>query len=289
MIHVLVNPVAGSGHAVKVEKQVVDELKRRGIAYTLSRTLKPGHAKELAQQISAQEIQKLLCIGGDGTMYEAAQGLYGTNTALGPIPAGTGNDFAASLGIAKDPLKALDQLLMATPSTMDLGQAGEQKFLNICGVGFDVEVLRHAFVYKKRLRGMMPYFLGILRALFSYKPVEVDLLLDGKHISQRVLMMAVANGRFFGGGMCIAPEAKVNDGLLDVVIIDAISAFRVPFYLGKFLSGKILTLSFVKCHTCHEVQIRMPHFMMEVDGEVAPSGPVMFTIAQQKLWVLRPH
>ena len=144
MIYAICNPTAGNGRAKKIAGQVLAWLKERGIPCQLQYTQAPGHATTLAAEARKAQAETVLAIGGDGTATEVARGLLGGSSALGIIPAGTGNDFVKAIGIPKNPREALDYVLSHPPRKTDVGECNGRMFLNVIGAGFDVSVLEYA-------------------------------------------------------------------------------------------------------------------------------------------------
>ena len=157
MLTFIVNPTAGSGHALKIEAQIRTELDKRGVQAVFLRTEAPGHATQLARQAAARaDCTGVVAVGGDGTCYEVACGLMDTQMPFGIIPAGTGNDFIKTVGIPKPPLAALDMVLKGKARPVDVGRMNDQLFLNVSGTGFDVTVLDFTLTAKKYVKGILP-------------------------------------------------------------------------------------------------------------------------------------
>ena len=181
LLTLIVNPTAGNGYALKMEEPIRQELEKRGVAHTILRTEYPGHATVLARR-AAQEADctGVVSVGGDGTAFEVACGLMGTDAPLGVIPAGTGNDFVKTVGIPRKPMAALEKILSGAPRPVDVGSMNDRLFLNVCGTGFDVTVLDYTVEAKKYVRGILPYLVGLVRAIAHYKPVHVRMEADGQ-------------------------------------------------------------------------------------------------------------
>ncbi len=284
MIDVIINPVAGNGLAIRIGEKVMETLKSRGVACEAFYTAAPGHATVLAKESAGRGAQTVLAVGGDGTAYEVASGLYHTKTALGLIPAGTGNDFIKSIGAPKDPLRALEFILSHAPRPVDMGQMNDQLFLNVCGTGFDVSVLEYTIKAKKLVRGMLPYLYGVVRTIFSFRPVRMRIVIDDETaLEGTFLQCSVANGRYFGGGIAISPTAEVDDGLLDVVVLRSIPNWKMFLYLPGLVLGKVDTFSITSHYRCKKVQIDAPGMRLNVDGEILPISTVSFSPAKDAL------
>ena len=286
MIDVIINPIAGNGLAKRIGEKVMEALKSRSIACQVYFTNAPGHATVLAQESSRRGVETVLAVGGDGTAYEVASGLYHTKTALGLIPAGTGNDFIKSIGIPKDPMLALEHILAHAPRPVDMGRMNDQLFLNVCGTGFDVTVLEYTLKAKKLVRGMLPYLYGVIRTIFSFKPVHMRIVIDNEAtLEGSYLQCSVANGRYFGGGIAISPTSQVDDGLLDVVVLRSIPNWKMFFYLPGLVLGKVDTFPITSHYRCSQVQIDAPGMRLNVDGEILPISKVSFSPVKDALLV----
>ena len=285
MLYVLINPSAGSGLASRAGKEVAQWLSQRGTACKIFYTKGAQHATELAQNAALQNAETVLVVGGDGTVCEAARGLLGTDTALGIIPSGTGNDMARLLKVPKNPIEAVKFALSHPPHAIDAGKVNDALFINVCGTGFDVCVLEHSIAAKKYMRGMLPYLWGVLCALFTFRPLDVTFEVDGGEIQNKSLMiLAVANGRFLGGGINVAPSASPNDGLLDLITVDALPRYKIPFQLPKLLTGRIMKIPGAQHVLCKNVSVRKP-LRLNLDGELEQKSTSNFSVVPNALYV----
>ena len=284
MLTFIVNPAAGNGYALKIEQQVKAEMDRRGLACQFVHTEKPGHATELARgAASADGCTGVIAIGGDGTAYEVACGLMKSGVPMGIIPAGTGNDFIKTVRIPKRPMEALEFILTHDPRPVDVGGLNERLFLNVCGTGFDVTVLDYTLAAKKYCRGLLPYLIGLIRGIAHYKPVYVRFTVDGHTEEREVLICSIANGRYFGGGIAICPEATADDGLLDIVIAEHQPRWKLPFLVPSLLMGRIDKFSFTTHKRCKTVELYSKGMRLNADGEVSEVDEAKFSVLQGAL------
>ncbi len=284
----ILNPVAGNGYALETMSRIEAVLKERGIPFRVCRTERPGHAAELARALSRDpEVRAVVSVGGDGTSFEVAGGLAGSACPLGIIPAGTGNDFIKSAGIPKDPLAALEVILRRRCAPVDLGILNDRCFLNVCGTGFDVTVLDYAESLKSRFRGLMPYFLGLLKAVAHYRPVHLCLEADGLREEGDYLICSVANGRFIGGGIPICPAAQVDDGLLDLVLVRNVPRYRIPLYLPGLMMGKILSFRIARHLRVRSVSFVGRGLRVNADGEIFPMDEARFSLRAGSVNLIR--
>ncbi len=284
MLTFIVNPAAGNGYSLKIEQMLQAEMSRLGKPCRFVHTDAPGHATRLAQEaIMDTDCSGVIAVGGDGTSFEVACGLMNTGVPLGIIPAGTGNDFIKTVGIPKKPMAALACILTRKPRPVDVGGLNDRLFLNVCGTGFDVTVLDYTLAAKKYFRGILPYLIGLVRGIAHYEPVHVRFTADGKAEERDVLICSVANGRFFGGGIPICPDAAADDGFLDLVVVENKPRWMIPFYLPSLLMGRVLKFPFTTHRRCKNVEIVSTNMRLNADGEVFHIDAAKFTILQGSL------
>lgn len=284
MYTLIVNPTGGSGRGLKAIPVIEEEMRRRDIPYRILQTERSGHATELAKEAAAdRDCQGVIAVGGDGTAYEVACGLLDSEVPMGIIPAGTGNDFIKAIGTPKDVKKALDFILTHPARPVDIGQMNDRMFLNVSGTGFDVAVLENMEDAKKVFHGMLPYLIGIVRAIFRYQPVHVAWTVDGESCEKDVLLCAVTNGRYIGGGIPICPVAEPDDGLLDLIVVDNKPRWMIPFYLPGLLMGRVLRFPFTRHLRCREVTMASSGMHLNVDGEVQLVDQVKFSVLPGRL------
>ena len=288
MIYVICNPTAGNGRGKKTGLRIEEMLKKLGKAYRLLWTERPGHASVLAREAAQAGAETVLAVGGDGTAFETAQGLLGTDTALGIIPAGTGNDFIKTLGTPKKPEEALEFVLSHTPLKTDAATINGRMFLNEVGAGFDVSVLDWAAKAKKYCRGLLPYLYGVIKTLFRFRSIPITLAVDGGGEETRdAFVVGVANGGIIGGGIPIAPEAKADDGLLDVVLIDKVEKRHLLARLAGLMRGRVLTFPETHFVRAKNVTFSAPNMRVNIDGEIVAMPQAQVCILPGALWVYR--
>ena len=279
----IVNPAAGSGRAGKAIPMIEAAMRERNLEFSILLTERPGHATDLARQAAEKGCQSVIAVGGDGTAYEVACGLMDSGVPLGIIPVGTGNDFIKTVGIPKDAGKALDFILSHQARPVDVGRLNDRLFLNVSGTGFDVQVLECMEAAKKVCHGIWPYLIGIVRGIFRYRAVHVEWSVDGTTKEQDVLLCAVANGRFIGGGIPICPIAEPDDGLLDLIVVEHKPRWMIPFYLPGLLMGKVLTFPFTTHQRCQSVTMKSAGMHLNIDGEVQAMDEVSFSVMPGRL------
>lgn len=275
MIVAICNPTAGNGRGRKVGLRAEQKLKEKDLPCRLVFTEAPGHATRLSEEACREGADTVLAIGGDGTALEVARGMLHAETALGIIPAGTGNDFVKTLGVPKDPDKALDYVLSHPPKKTDVGEINGRLFLNEIGTGFDVSVLDYAARAKKYCRGLLPYLYGVMQTLFRFHSIPITYAVDGgESVTRDAFVVGVANGGMIGGGIPIAPEARADDGLLDVVVVGKIKGKHLLKRLAGLMKGKILSFPETTFCRASRVTFSAPHMRVNVDGEITAEKTV---------------
>ena len=284
----IVNPTAGTGYAMKAMNQLEEFLRQKDIEYKVFQTERPGHATTIAADLAGrEEVCAVVAVGGDGTAGEVAAGLCETGKPMGIIPAGTGNDFIKSAGIPNDPQKAFDLLMTRKPADTDTGTVNGQFFLNVCGTGFDVTVLDYAESEKEKYRGLTPYFLGLLKAIFHYRSVKLKVAADGITEEGRYLVCSIANGRYIGGGIPICPVANPADGQLDLVLIRHRARWQIPFYLPGLMLSRDLKFRITKHQKVSQVLIEGENLRINIDGDIKSMDKADFCIKPASLRLIR--
>lgn len=283
MYHFIVNPNSRSGLGQSIWKQIEPTLKQKNINYEAHFTKYQGHATKIAAQITAsKEPVTLVVLGGDGTINEVVGGICSLSlVTLGYIPTGSSNDFARGFGLSKEPLKALEQILHPTKTVpMDVGlltyKNKARRFCVSCGIGFDAAVCHEAVVSRLKILfnklglGKLTYLGIALRQLSLSRKCNAVIMLDNdKEIHfTNVLFVAIMNHRFEGGGFMFAPDAKTDDGLLDICVIADMPIMKILFCLPTAFSGHHRMFKGVHSYTCNEAHIHtdLP-LAVHTDGE----------------------
>lgn len=235
MLSLIVNPSSGGGRAMRALPAVRTALGRHGLEHHVELTVDLAHARALARDaIAAGEMP--VAFGGDGLVAAVADAVRGADAVIGVLPGGRGNDFARCLGLPLDPAAAAAVLADGAAKPIDMGTAGDHAFLGIATCGFDSEANRIANS-ARLIRGRFVYTYGGLRALASWKPASFKLRVDGVEHALYGYTVAVANAGMQGGGMRLAPQASLEDGAFDVVMIADLPKTRFLRLLPTVFSG----------------------------------------------------
>ena len=264
MLYIIANAKSGNGRCAKVMKKVRAYCEKADVPLSFLVTERVGHASELAGSITLHEGDKLAVLGGDGTFHEVMQGLHDpAATPLGFIPAGRGNDFIRSAGVPKDPIKALKAIINGKLRNLDYIEVGGKRCLNIAGTGLDVDVLERTMNAKNKFT----YLKSLIQCLRSFESTHVTLKTGGESHEFDCVMVGVCNGKYFGGNMCLAPLAEVDDGKLEVIVITMPENGKIMRILPKFVRGKHMDMPITKRFICEEVNIGTEK-PVEIDGEI---------------------
>lgn len=216
----VVNPTAGDGKAGRIWTKLEEVLHQTGQPYRVYFTRKAGDGTGLAARASDQGAELIAAVGGDGTLKEVLNGIDLEKNIFGMIPAGTGNGFVRSLSIPLKWEKALQGLSRWEPRRIDIGRANNDLFLNSAGVGLDGAVARAASAKYKGLKGYPAYAFALFDQAAAFSRFQCKVKCNGLYFEDdRALVVLVANGRYYGGKLCIAPHASLDDGYLDLILI----------------------------------------------------------------------
>ena len=270
----IVNPVAGGGRPARALPGVQAELRARGLEYRFEYTKSLAHAGELAVEAAAAG-EVAVAFGGDGLISAVAGALQGSDAVVGVLPGGRGNDLCRVLGIPLKPVAACGVLASGVVRSLDLGEAGGRTFLGIASCGFDSVVNRIANETTV-VRGSPVYAYALLRALPSWRAAGFAVSVDGGEPRRfNGYSVAAANSKQFGGGMRLAPDASLTDGLLDVVIIEDMSKLRFLRLAPTVFNGRHLRYREVDVFRAREVRIEATEpFTLYADGEALAELPV---------------
>ena len=285
----IVNPFAGIGNKKNFKEKLDLHLDQNLFEYQIEYTTAPGHAKEISAQAVKDNFDIIVAVGGDGSVNEIASALLGTDKILGIIPAGSGNGLATHLGYSRNISKSIKSLNTANPVIIDSATLNEKPFFNVAGVGFDAWV---AYKIKdSKVRGFWGYMKTAIQQTLSYKLKTFTIKFDGKTLERKSLCVEVANATMFGYNMKIAPLAKLDDGLLDIVIIKKASKLRYFLSMIRFPIGNIHKSSLVEYYTAKEVEIICHEdSAAHIDGEgFLACHNLIFSIKKLSLRILVPH
>ena len=296
---VLVNPVAGGGLAQEVLPSLKGFARRRGWLVEFRSTQSPENLAAEARRGAAEGHKRLFVLGGDGTFQVLLNALAGASgVVLGVIPAGGGNDLAASIGLPQDPLLAADLLLDGQPALLDVALARtadgkERLYTGGGGVGLDAEAARYASGVYRNLRGRPRYLLSAIRALMGFHSIRLRALIGTDRqveINANALLLCVLNTPCYGAGLRLAPDAQTDDGKLDLVLLEDLSFLEVLALIPSLARRGELRTVRVQRFRVDQVRIETDRpCSFHGDGEILGNTPVEVAVVPSAVRILRPR
>ena len=289
----IINPTAGKGKTLEFIPEIKELFKELQEDYRIEITNYAGHATEIVRNYVDKGEYRIYSVGGDGTLNEVLNGMMGSNSTLAVIPGGSGNDFFRSINSNHQLQNLLYKTVKGEGKWMDVGKVNEQYFLNISSVGFDAETAFHTRIVKKIpfIKGSTAYYIGILLTIFKNKKYQVEISCNGrKEFSGEVLLTAIANGRFYGGGIQPAPDAKLDDGKLDMCIVKGLGRFRILSLLPLYQKGKHTNMKEVIISQGDKIEIYCNNEIpLNIDGEVSLVKEALFGIFPESIKIVVPN
>ncbi|KJS86963.1 MAG: hypothetical protein JM58_05435 [Peptococcaceae bacterium BICA1-8] len=287
-LYCIINPYAGKGTTGKLWPEVKKNIEKLSSEIIYDFTEYPGHASILAREAVKSDVDAVITVGGDGTINEVINGLVDSNLPFGIIPTGTGNDLSRTLGIPQDPFEAVIILAQGKLKEINLGEVNGTYFINVASVGFDAAVA--GLVNKKRfLKGKAAYYGAIIFNIIRNRHYNLSISLDGNIIEKKCTLVAVANGKNYGAGQKIAPQANYNDDLFDVVIVANAPRIDILKTLPGIKEGRHLSSPYVSIYKAKIVTISSNGYApVQADGELIKELPQTFKISEKRLKVFTP-
>lgn len=276
----IVNPNAGKKKGLSLAREAAEVLKNEGMEIEILISEKKGDTRILAENLSLHGIDAVIAVGGDGTLFEVINGLLSNqdelSVPLGQIPVGTGNSFIKDLGI-QSVNDALKHIMSGKTRKIDLGKfscnEGSFYFVNLLGSGFVSNVAYRAKRYK--MLGSFSYILGVLEEVIFLRPTAIEVELDGKSIKRDALFTEICNSKFTGGDMMMAPDAEIDDGLLDIVLLNKVSRRKVLSLFPAIFKGSHIKDEVIECFKGKKISVKSARpLLLTPDGETFGTTPI---------------
>jgi YegS/Rv2252/BmrU family lipid kinase len=288
----IINPSAGRGLAARLPAQIHAFFRNRRLRYEISFTERKGHGLELSRRAALAGFSTIVAAGGDGTIREAAEPLIGKDATLGILPLGSGNGLARNLYIPLKTEEALLGLLEWPRRKIDVGLADGKPFFCAAGVGLDAEVAK---AFNQRIngrRGIFPYIYHAFLSFLRYSPSKIAITMNGRRSEFSPMLAAVMNGRQYGGGAKVAPDAYIDDGLLNLVVVKKAGVLRTLAAVPDLFSGGLLRhkeLVTTEVSSFFEINFT-PGAPYHLDGEdFTGGGTLKITVLHRALSVKAPR
>jgi YegS/Rv2252/BmrU family lipid kinase len=274
---VIINPISGTGgrpDAARLRaEQAAALLAARGVDAEIFVTERGGHARELATAVVDRGIALVIAWGGDGTVNEVASALAFRSATMAVIPSGSGNGLARELAVPLDPQGAFAAAIDGRLRVIDCGELDGRLFFNVAGLGLDARVAHEFAAHGLVRRGFRRYLEVAARELCTYAPDDHTIVTDGQASHRRALIVALANARQYGNGALIAPNARIDDGKLDVIVIDHRPVWQTLLHVPKLFNGRIGFIAGVSMTPAAHVEITSTRQVVyHVDGEPFVGG-----------------
>lgn len=286
----VVNPAAGAGRGARAARRIGEEFAAAGIALEVAVSPAPGEAARMAAAAVDEGHDLIVAVGGDGTANEVANGMIGSGTALALYPTGSSNDLARTLGYPRGrrrPTLARWLAVEARRRTIDVGEANGRLFLSAAGIGIDGHVAERVAASARVVGRRFAYLVGSVVSIATYRPVVMEVRIDGETRLGPLLAVVAANGRFFGNGMQPAPRAVLDDGLLDVTVAGGLSKLGSIAALARLYFGEHENGTTIVTRRARRIEIDLPAAApWELDGEVGRTDHLAIGIRERALDVL---
>ncbi|MGD1103158.1 MAG: diacylglycerol kinase family protein [Terriglobia bacterium] len=288
-IIILFNPTAKRGKARRLLERALEVFRQQHVHFVVRESQSAQHLMELAREAREEKPDLIVSAGGDGTHHYVINGLFKSEIPLGLLPLGTGNDFAKGVGMPMELHTAAAALLNGHVREIDLAQAGSAIYGCIAGVGFDSTVTRYANEHARWLSGSLAYMWSLLWCLPEYRPQQLEIIADGESFSGDVVFAVVGNNASYGGGIRLAPRAKLDDGLLDICIIPYMSRLELLRWVPRAYRGEHLNHPRIKYLQARKITLCAPSRMeLFGDGEFLQELPATIEVIPRALRVIAP-
>lgn len=284
-IMLVVNPRSGKGQAPGLVAKAEEACRQLGATMTVRNIAGPGDGKRFAREAMESAVDRVVVIGGDGTLNGVASGIVGSSLQLGIVPMGSGNGYARSLGLPQDPLIAIQLALNGVPRALDVCYLNEHLFLGTAGIGFDARV---AWEFDKtKGRGMWNYMRLIMMHVLGAKPMRTVLKANNETREDNVLMLVFCNTREFGNGAVISPGSLPDDGLAELRIVAKPPLLPMLMAFARMYSGHIDGSPYITNIVTNQATVHQDGVLAHLDGEPLEIGhEVQFRLEAKRLWVV---
>jgi len=293
---VVVNPASANGSTGKRWPEMAASFEQEGLSFVCSLTERPGHATEITRRFLGEGHDLIIAVGGDGTANEVVNGFFDKTgrsirpgAALGLISCGTGRDLFRTLGIPSDSTAAIRHIINSISRPIDLGlvtfcnskEVRESRyFINVAGLGLDGATAEKVNRTSKALGGFISFLWATVSTIILYKNQKMNIIVDDEQICDEPITVVVfGNGRYFGSGMCVAPNALIDDGLLDIIILRDLSKLNLLISLPRVYKGTHLSHSHVSSLRGKKIKVTSEgRALLDLDGEQPGRAPVEIEI-----------
>jgi len=293
---IILNPNAGRGKALRVEKEILNCLRKKNIKFHLEHTKEPCHATMIAKNL-VNQFDIVIAAGGDGTAHEVACGVLGSKASLAYLPIGSGNDFNKIVGMPKDITNAVDLIIQGKRKQIDVGNISilnnskrtvNAFFFNTLGMGIDATIAKEARQIK-HIRGLVLYLIAAIKALTYFTPIHFSVRIDGREMNEESFLFCIGNGKFEGGGFNMVPNALPDDQVFDICLIKKMPIKQALIVIPMVIKGTHGNHKKVYMSKAKDVKlIANDPFIVHADGEIIEDQAIELEarLAKEKLSVI---
>ncbi len=282
----IINPVAGKGATKKMIPIIKEVFQQYEMDIKISKYI--GDATLIASE-NKERYTDIISVGGDGTLTEIIDGLIGYNGNLGVLPAGTGNDFARTIQLPDDTRECLKVILEGETRKVDIPKVNDHRFINVASFGIDGGIIQDTDKIKQKISGTPAYILGSLKGILGFNPYHVKIKIDEKMMERDVVLIAVGNGKYFGGGMFVTPHAEIDDGQLDIVIANKTNKVNLIRLFANLFKGTHMGDPIVEHYKCNTFSIESEQeIFINTDGNLVGKVPATITMEMEKIYIIVP-
>jgi YegS/Rv2252/BmrU family lipid kinase len=280
-IYAIINPIAGKGKSLETFNEFEIIAKKKGFKIEKVISTHEGQVIQLSSQIP-DDVTDVLIFGGDGTVSETIQGLKNFHYRFTFFPVGTGNDFIKSIYEDRKLEHIIEIPFSDEFKSVNIGKLNDTRFLNISGTGIDSEILKNQVKIKKIFPGPASYIISTFYTLITYKSQKLNMVINGKTYNRSIFLISVANGKYFGGGMKIAPMAKIDDDLLEIILINKINKIKFALIFPKVFNGSYLKAKEVEHFTASSCTLKFEKEVpINVDGNLVMLKDINYQIKKE--------
>ncbi|MFH1514054.1 MAG: diacylglycerol kinase family protein [bacterium] len=284
---IILNPTAGRAKFHDLTQILNGKLKSAGWKFELVTPQSQADARSIVKSSSSNGFDTVIAAGGDGTVHDVLEGINLENQSMGIIPIGSGNDIYRMLKIEPDPVVAIENLVNGEDWRVDVGDINGTRFLNTAGIGIDSETL----IVRRETSGLVKrnYVLLFLKTLGRLKPVHIKITADGKIIEDDFMWVIACNNNYIGGGMLVGPNAVLDDGLLDLVMIRKMTKFNMVKSIPSIFKGTFINRKEVSEMKASEITFETDTPReLGVDGDLMATTPATITVRRGALSLITP-
>ena len=286
----LINPVAGKG----TNKELIDDIEKFFIneEVTIIISEYKGEIEKITREYLNRGYTDFISVGGDGSFSEMINGIEGNKVRIGLIPAGTGNDFSRIIDMPENLIECLKIIKNMKTINIDSGKINNKKFINVACFGIDGQIIKDTEKIKKYIPGSLAYILSTIKALLFYSYAKLFIEVDGKIYNEEIILVAVGNGKFIGGGMKVAPEANLDDGYLDLCIVRKMKKFNTLRLFHKIFTGMHIEEDKVEYIKCKNINLKSENKLkidVNLDGNLSGYLPAQISIQENSYQLIVPE